>query len=449
MTLWKSLPAAMCIGTKRRVAPRRRSSDVFGRPSGSSGLAAAAAAAAAARVDAHRTQLALCFARLFSSYTYSVRRYVVADGKLISIRRNPLILEGLKPLEQIFFNLYMPIAKEITQQAIRSAQFARNCSVSYTRLLIKKNLTHQNVEPHGPRVFSGSNTRPNTSYAQAANSQTQSHKQTDTQQSSDEETVDHKSTLHDRASKPYHRNNPGGTGEKELLYCGILGCRSGFRQGVARRVSAQTGNNVTHCRRNSYQMNDASCLPFELTFDHNLTRKNNNYCTSKSGHFTGRKRSITGISTLVSGYLHNTGQFLVFRADKDLKVRVNITGGPLAYHYQFEEIYIHYGQDDNHGSEHRVNNYAFPAETDDGITTIDIIFRCSRLTLFSLRILSLGDGLEFAEFRQMLIQALLVLAYTSNHVDRNVSFDRHTANTGNQNDVGFSEPSCSDIKFFK
>ncbi|CAB0045194.1 unnamed protein product [Trichogramma brassicae] len=59
------------------------------------------------------------------------------------------------------------------------------------------------------------------------------------------------------------------------------------------------------------------------------------------------------------------------------------------------------------------------------------------------------DGLKFAEFRQMLIQALLVLAYTSNHVDRNVSFDRHTANTGNQNDVGFSEPSCSDIKFFK
>ncbi|OXU27952.1 hypothetical protein TSAR_008520 [Trichomalopsis sarcophagae] len=64
----------------------------------------------------------------------------------------------------------------------------------------------------------------------------------------------------------------------------------------------------------------------------------------------------------VSGHLHNTGQFLVFRADKESKVRVNITGGPLAYHYQFEEIYIHYGQDDNHGSEHRVNNYAFPAE---------------------------------------------------------------------------------------
>lgn len=43
-------------------------------------------------------------------------------------------------------------------------------------------------------------------------------------------------------------------------------------------------------------------------------------------------------------------------------MRVNITGGPLAYHYQFEEIYIHYGMDNDYGSEHRINNYAFPAE---------------------------------------------------------------------------------------
>ncbi|XP_076292035.1 carbonic anhydrase-related protein A isoform X3 [Lasioglossum baleicum] len=64
----------------------------------------------------------------------------------------------------------------------------------------------------------------------------------------------------------------------------------------------------------------------------------------------------------ISGNLHNTGQFLVFRADREAKVRVNITGGPLAYNYQFEEIYIHYGLDNDHGSEHRINNYAFPAE---------------------------------------------------------------------------------------
>lgn len=52
----------------------------------------------------------------------------------------------------------------------------------------------------------------------------------------------------------------------------------------------------------------------------------------------------------------------MFRADREAKIRVNITGGPLAYHYQFEEVYIHYGLDNAHGSEHRINNYAFPAE---------------------------------------------------------------------------------------
>lgn len=82
----------------------------------------------------------------------------------------------------------------------------------------------------------------------------------------------------------------------------------------------------------------------------------------------------------VSGHLYNTGQFLVFRADREAKVRVNITGGPLAYHYQFEEIYIHYGMDNDHGSEHRINNYAFPAEVSEMIDILDLFF------LFSLSI---------------------------------------------------------------
>lgn len=64
----------------------------------------------------------------------------------------------------------------------------------------------------------------------------------------------------------------------------------------------------------------------------------------------------------VSGTLHNTGQSLVFRVDKDTKHHVNISGGPLAYRYQFEEIYIHYGTENHQGSEHRVHGYAFPAE---------------------------------------------------------------------------------------
>jgi Eukaryotic-type carbonic anhydrase len=50
------------------------------------------------------------------------------------------------------------------------------------------------------------------------------------------------------------------------------------------------------------------------------------------------------------------------RVEKDTKHHINITGGPLAYRYQFEEIYIHYGTENHQGSEHRVHGYAFPAE---------------------------------------------------------------------------------------
>uniref|UniRef100_A0A1B0DB36 Uncharacterized protein n=1 Tax=Phlebotomus papatasi TaxID=29031 RepID=A0A1B0DB36_PHLPP len=67
---------------------------------------------------------------------------------------------------------------------------------------------------------------------------------------------------------------------------------------------------------------------------------------------------------LVSGTLHNTGQSLVFRVDKDTKQYVNISGGPLAYRYQFEEIYIHYGTENSQGSEHHIHGYSFPGECD-------------------------------------------------------------------------------------
>lgn len=66
--------------------------------------------------------------------------------------------------------------------------------------------------------------------------------------------------------------------------------------------------------------------------------------------------------TQISGTLHNTGQSLVFRVERDAKLSVNISGGPLAYRYQFEEIYIHYGTENNQGSEHQIDGYTFPGE---------------------------------------------------------------------------------------
>lgn len=48
----------------------------------------------------------------------------------------------------------------------------------------------------------------------------------------------------------------------------------------------------------------------------------------------------------VSGVLHNTGQSLVFRPETGPKMSlaVNVSGGPLAYRYQIEEVhqYLYY-----------------------------------------------------------------------------------------------------------
>merc|ERR1711936_1328605 len=49
---------------------------------------------------------------------------------------------------------------------------------------------------------------------------------------------------------------------------------------------------------------------------------------------------------------------------------VNITGGPLSYRYQFEQMYLHWGSKNEHdngvgsasGSEHAINGHFFPAE---------------------------------------------------------------------------------------
>lgn len=58
----------------------------------------------------------------------------------------------------------------------------------------------------------------------------------------------------------------------------------------------------------------------------------------------------------------NTGHSVIFTVDNDTRHHINVTGGPLSYKYQFQEIHIHYGLHDQFGSEHSINGYAFPAE---------------------------------------------------------------------------------------
>ncbi|KYN08123.1 Carbonic anhydrase-related protein 10 [Cyphomyrmex costatus] len=134
------------------------------------------------------------------------------------------------------------------------------------------------------------------------------------------------------------------------------------------RVSSHLSALIENLR----EMNFAEFFYFSLFFGFTLlifSKENANLVVSSKDEIWSRlvplfKRGLGSFHSRrrISGHLHNTGQFLVFRADREAKIRVNITGGPLAYHYQFEEIYIHYGMDDGHGSEHRINKYAFPAE---------------------------------------------------------------------------------------
>jgi len=64
---------------------------------------------------------------------------------------------------------------------------------------------------------------------------------------------------------------------------------------------------------------------------------------------------------MVSGKITNTGQTLVFKVEEG-QVPVNITGGPLAYKYQFQQMFFHWGSNGGPGSEHTVNHHSFPAE---------------------------------------------------------------------------------------
>nr|CAD7427916.1 unnamed protein product [Timema monikensis] len=64
----------------------------------------------------------------------------------------------------------------------------------------------------------------------------------------------------------------------------------------------------------------------------------------------------------VTGTISNTGHSVIFTVDNTTRYHINVTGGPLSYKYQFQEIHVHYGLHNEVGSEHSINGYAFPAE---------------------------------------------------------------------------------------
>lgn len=64
----------------------------------------------------------------------------------------------------------------------------------------------------------------------------------------------------------------------------------------------------------------------------------------------------------------------MFYLENGTKNHINITGGPLSYRYQVYEIHIHYGQQDEMGSEHSINGYSFPAEV-NAHASLRLIYR--------------------------------------------------------------------------
>ena len=62
----------------------------------------------------------------------------------------------------------------------------------------------------------------------------------------------------------------------------------------------------------------------------------------------------------VSGYLHNTGRGVVFKLS--LNKTVAFAGGPLSYQYTLTEIMLHFGRQDDRGSEHTIAGHQFPGE---------------------------------------------------------------------------------------
>nr|XP_057917587.1 carbonic anhydrase-related protein 10a [Doryrhamphus excisus]XP_057917588.1 carbonic anhydrase-related protein 10a [Doryrhamphus excisus]XP_057917590.1 carbonic anhydrase-related protein 10a [Doryrhamphus excisus] len=62
----------------------------------------------------------------------------------------------------------------------------------------------------------------------------------------------------------------------------------------------------------------------------------------------------------VRGTMYNTGRHVSVRLDKEHLV--NISGGPMMYSHRLEEIRLHFGSEDNLGSEHLLNGQAFSGE---------------------------------------------------------------------------------------
>ncbi len=62
----------------------------------------------------------------------------------------------------------------------------------------------------------------------------------------------------------------------------------------------------------------------------------------------------------INGNLQNFGRGILFKVSSNRTVI--LSGGPLSYQYTLKEIILHYGREDDRGSEHTISGHQFPAE---------------------------------------------------------------------------------------
>ena len=65
---------------------------------------------------------------------------------------------------------------------------------------------------------------------------------------------------------------------------------------------------------------------------------------------------------IISRYSFKNIYFIIDSRLEDGQIGVNITGGPLQYQYQAEQLFVHWGRNGLTGSEHSVNHQSWPAE---------------------------------------------------------------------------------------
>lgn len=64
----------------------------------------------------------------------------------------------------------------------------------------------------------------------------------------------------------------------------------------------------------------------------------------------------------VEGHLENTGRGIRFNVNHNHSNSVYLKGGPLSYDYRLNHLILHFGRENDRGSEHTINGQRFPGE---------------------------------------------------------------------------------------